>query len=67
MFVKVLDSRDAERELRKLLKRHGDKVLAVAVIVRVDSDRQVGALARHYRLRLSSLPAQLLLEQQDGG
>ncbi len=61
LFVKILDSRAAERELRRLLKRHRDKVLAVAVVLSADNEKQVAILARHYRLRLAPIPATILL------
>ncbi len=66
LFVKVLDGREAERELRKLLKRHGDKILAVAVIMQA-SEKQVAAIIKHYDLRPVNIPAAILLKEQDSG
>ena len=48
------------KELRKLLQRH--RVLAVAVVVELDSDKAIGALARHYGAKPLRLPPELLLE-----
>jgi len=49
------------RELRRLLQRH--RVLAVAVVLEVDSGRQVSAIARHYKARPLTLPPEILLEE----
>ena len=52
------------RLLWRLLRRHGSRVLAVALVVELDPG-QAGGLAKGYGLRPLRLPASLLLE--DGG
>ena len=46
--VRVLVYRGASRKLQRLLRRHGDKVLLVVVVVEFDSPGQAGALAKAY-------------------
>ena len=48
------------RELRKLLQRH--RVVAVAVVIELDSDKALGAISKHYGARPLKLPPELLLE-----
>ena len=53
------------KRLRKLLKRHNGRVLAVAVVLEVESPQQVSALARHYGLQPLQLPASLFITLED--
>jgi hypothetical protein len=51
------------KAIRKLLRRHNGRILAVAVVVEVESSQQIGALARFYNARPVPLPPELLLER----
>ncbi|BBC20952.1 hypothetical protein [Aeropyrum globular virus 1] len=59
--VLVLQNPD-HKTLRRLLRRHNGRILAVALVVEVESKKQVSALARHYRLRPLPVPATLFIE-----
>ena len=48
------------KSVKRLLQRH--KVLAVAVVVELESEKALGALARHYNARPLRLPPKLLLD-----
>ncbi len=53
------------KTLRKLLRRHNGRVLAVAVVIEVESPQQVPALARHYGMKPLGLPASLFITLED--
>jgi len=61
--VFILEKPDP-KTLRKLLRRHNSRILAVAVVLEVDNPQLVPALARHYGLRPVSIPASLFVEPE---
>ncbi len=63
MTLRVLVTLEPKpKQLWRLLKRHNGRILAVAVVIEVDNAAQVGALARHYGLRLAQIPPGLLVQ-----
>ena len=64
VYVKVISGRESERQLLRLLRRHRDRILAVALVVAAESQQQLGGLAKAYQLRPLRLPASLLLEDE---
>ncbi len=52
------------KALRKLLRRHNGRILAVAIVLEVESPQLVPALARHYGLKPLQLPASLFIDRQ---
>ena len=61
----VVVSNPSPRELRRLLRRH--RVLDVALVIEVESGRQVSAIARHYHASPLRLPADILLANRGEG
>jgi len=54
------------KALRRLLRRHNGRILAVAIVIALEDPRQAGPLARAYHARPLQVPPQLLLEQGGG-
>ena len=54
--------REAQRRLHRLLRRHGSRILVLAIVVELENPRQAAALARHYGLHPMQLPPELFLQ-----
>lgn len=65
-LVGPLDSREAQKRLRRLLRRHQGRILGIAVIIQAESPRQAAAIARNYGLTTLSLPPELLVSPRAG-
>ncbi len=55
------------RDIWRLLKRHNGRILAVAIVIELESPRQAAGLSKAYRLRPVQVPPGLLLPQEPGG
>ena len=61
MGVRIARVNDPRR-LKKLLRRHGDKILGVIIVVSIDNPQVWGSLKVHYRLE--EVPWLVLLGQE---
>ena len=48
-------TRISKRELYKLLRRHGDRILALAIVVEDDDPYYIARLKQHYHLQEFSI------------
>jgi len=51
----------SQKQLRRLLKRHGNRVKAVAVVLELDQPAQLGGLLAAYNARALRIPPELLV------
>lgn len=54
----------SQKRLRRLLKRHGDRVKAVAVVLELDQPAQLRGLVAAYNARALRIPPELLVSSE---
>ena len=55
--------KQSQKRLRRLVKRHGDRVRAVAVVLELDQPEQLGGLLAAYNARALRIPPELLVSE----